>query len=67
MSTSNDNGDADVIASGLVADESCGYLMGGTLAVRGDGAKIVLSFSEGCDSRVQVTVGGQDLGVVSFR
>jgi hypothetical protein len=67
MSTSNDNGDADVIASGLVADESCGYLMGGTLAVRGDGAKIVLSFSEGCNSRVHVTVGGQDLGVVSFR
>jgi hypothetical protein len=67
MFTSKDSRDADVIASGLVTDESCSYLMGGTLAVRGDGAKIVLSFSEGCDSCMGVTVGKEELGKVCFR
>ena len=67
MSTSSDTPDADVFASGLVADESCGYLMGGTLAVRGDGAKIVLSFSEDCDSCMGVIVGDEELGKVCLR
>ncbi|HIF24082.1 MAG TPA: hypothetical protein EYQ27_19785 [Gemmatimonadetes bacterium] len=67
MFTSKDSRDADIIASGLVADESCSYLMGGTLAVRGDGAQIRLSFSEGCDSCVDVTVGDEELGKVCFR
>jgi hypothetical protein len=67
MSTKGDSRNADIIASGLVADESCSYLMGGTLAVRGDGAQILLSFSEGCDSCMGVTVGDEDLGKVCFR
>jgi len=67
MSTKRDSRNADIIASGLVADESCSYLMGGTLAVRGDGAQILLSFSEGCDSCMGVTVGDEDLGKVCFR
>jgi hypothetical protein len=67
MSTSSDTPDADVFASGLVADESCGYLMGGTLAVRGDGAQILLSFSEDCDSCMGVTVGDEELGKVCLR